>query len=79
LQRTAKKDTKNDNTHAQPLFWSLNLSNVAVAVMVFLNPLISSEGEHPLIIILIPSQNLTPRPLPPRKKNMTQVRTKKKD
>ena len=46
LQRTAKKCTKSDNARAQPLFSSLNLLfshvPVAVAVVVFLNSLLSS-------------------------------------
>ena len=46
------------HTHVQPLFCSLNLlfSNVpvVVAVMVFLNTLIPSEGGYPVMIALIP-------------------------
>ena len=45
LQRTAKKCTKNYDAHAQPSFYSLNLlfCDVVVAVVVFLNSLLTFE------------------------------------
>ena len=58
---TAKKCTKNYNARAQPLICSLNLlfSDVAVAVMAFLNSLLQGTMLHVELLVIIEALSLT--------------------